>query len=167
MQRKSINPNHIFMAVIVLSALAGNNLNGVFGQFTAVRQEASRQSDAAIQDQLRLQELETTQETKERESTIAERRYRNGCVPIVSSANPSTYVTITLNQVVLDGATGLPLSPGPIVCDAQGTTAVMVDDDADPTTPAVAQKLAFTGNRALVSEVLAQHQGATYFLPNQ
>ncbi|MBD2261123.1 hypothetical protein [Pseudanabaena sp. FACHB-2040] len=152
-------PHLLFAGLVALTAIPSlGNLKSFSGEVARARAEADRIG----QD---MTELQLAQQEAEQKAAIADERYRTGVVPVVDLATQGHYVTLSKNQPVLDSLTRQPLPAGTVVADANGNTGVLVDDDNDPTTPAVVQKMAFTGNRQLVQDALAQYGGASYGLP--
>lgn len=86
----------------------------------------------------------------------AEARYREGLQFLVWSDKPDYAATLREGEPVLDGATAgmYPryLPEGITVGTMKGITAILVDDDGLPQTPAVASDLAITGNREVIKD---------------
>jgi hypothetical protein len=102
--------------------------------------------------------LEQQFEFEKEQATIAEGRYKSGCLPVVATVYPHKYVSITKGQVIKDRITGKPLSAGSVVCDANGNTGVIDENGA-------VEAIAFTGNRDLVAKRLTRFRGGTYSQP--
>jgi hypothetical protein len=134
---------------------------GNFRDFTSSVGEARADAKRIGQD---MTELQLSQQEAEQKNAIAVERYRSGCLPVVTP-DQSQYVSLVLNSPVIDSASGAPIPVGSVVCDANGNTGVIVDDDQDETTPGVTQKMAFTGDKAIITWRLDQYQGASYSLP--
>lgn len=149
---------YLFMGGIALTAVPSlGNLGGVGSQITELREQATAQSQE-------LSLLNLSQEQSDNLAAIAEKRLKDGCVPVFSR-DQGNYVTLIVNKPVVDPTTRQALPAGTLLCDAYGNTALLVDDDGDPNTPAVAQQFAFTGNRDLVKDVLSNYRGARFFMP--
>ena len=150
---------HIFFGLDLVAA-AIPSLGGVqnfSGEVNQARFEAKRLG----QD---MTELKLSQQEAMQKAEVAAQRYRDGCIPVVSS-DQTQYVTLVKNKPVVDNASKVPLPAGSVVCDAHGNTAMLVDDDQVPDTAAVAQAFAFTGNKAIVQHRLNSYQGAAYSMP--
>jgi hypothetical protein len=91
-------------------------------------------------------------------ATIADARYKTGCLPIVATVYPHKYVTIVKGKVIIDRITLNPLPKGTVVCDANGNTGVIADGGK-------VAAIAFTGNRDLVATRLKRFRGGTYSQP--
>jgi hypothetical protein len=155
-----MKPIHgVFALVILGTAIPSlSNIGNFTSKVSAARDEASRIGDD-------MTELKLSQQEQEQKNEVAIARYQQGCIPVVS-ADQQSYVSLVLNSPVIDSASGQAIPAGSIVCDAHGNTGVQTDDDSDPSTPAVTQKLAFAGDKAIVDWRLAQYQGAAYYMPS-
>ncbi|QFS52703.1 hypothetical protein GXM_10458 [Nostoc sphaeroides CCNUC1] len=102
--------------------------------------------------------LEQQLEFELEQSTIADARYKTGCLPIVATVYPHKYVTIVQGKVIQDRITRNPLPRGTVVCDANGNTGVIADRGE-------VEAIAFTGNRDLVATRLKRFRGGTYSQP--
>lgn len=155
----NINPVHAAFAValVVVAIPSLGNLREFNSDVKQARMTANRIGDD-------MTELSLAQQEAEQKSEVAEQRYKDGCLPVVSPSQ-TDYVTLIKNQPVIDSGSGAPLPDGTVVCDAHGNTATLVNDDDDDSTPAVAQAFAFTGNKAVVDERLRNFQGARYSMP--
>jgi hypothetical protein len=102
--------------------------------------------------------LEQQLEFEKEQATIADARYKSGCLPIVATVYPHKYVTIVKGKVILDRITLNPLPKGTVVCDANGNTGVIGLRGA-------VEAIAFTGNRDLVATRLKRFRGGTYSQP--
>lgn len=148
-----------FALAIVGTAIPSiSNLGTFSSKVTTARAEASRIGDD-------MTELALAQQEQEQKNEVAIARYQSGCIPVVS-ADQRSYVSLVLNVPVLDGASGEPIPVGSIVCDAHGNTGVITDDDGDPNSPGLTQKMAFTGDKAIVDGRMSQYQGAAYYMPS-
>jgi hypothetical protein len=150
---------HIAFGLALLATAAPNV--GNLGNFTTAVNQARTEAKRIGQD---MTELQLSQQEAEQKNAVAVERYRSGCLPVVTP-DQSQYVSLQLNSPVIDSASGQPIPVGSVVCDANGNTGVIVDDDQDDTTPGVTQKLAFTGDKAIITWRLGQYQGAAYSLP--
>ncbi|MBW4463623.1 MAG: hypothetical protein KME47_25775 [Nodosilinea sp. WJT8-NPBG4] len=155
-----MKPIHgVFALAIVGTAIPSvSNLGNFASKVTTARAEASRIGDD-------MTELTLSQQEQAQKNEVAIARYQDGCIPVVS-ADQLRYVSLMLNTPVLDSATNHPIPVGSIVCDAHGNTGVITDDDRDPNTPGLTQKMAFTGDKAIVDWRMNQYQGAAYYMPS-
>jgi len=155
-----MKPIHgVFALAILGTAIPSvSNLGDFTSKVTIARAEASRIG----QD---MTALTLAQQEQAQKNEVALARYQQGCIPVVS-ADQQRYVSLLLNFPVIDSASGQPIPVGSIVCDAHGNTGVITDDDSDPSTPGVTQKMAFTGDKAIVDWRLNQYQGAAYYMPS-
>lgn len=152
-------PHLLFAGLIALTAVPSlGNVKGFTGEVARARAEADRIG----QD---MTELQLSQQEAEQKAVVALERYANGCVPVVDNTQ-TKYVSLQLNVPVIDSVTLQPLPAGTVVCDAHGNTGVMTDDDNDQSTPAVVQKMAFTGDKPAVDARMRQYRGASYGMPN-
>lgn len=149
----------IFVLAIIGTAIPSvSNLGNFATKVGTARAEASRIGDD-------MTELRLSQQEQAQKNEFAIERYKDGCLPVVS-ADQQRYVSLVLNLPVLDSASGQPIPVGSVVCDAHGNTGEIVDDDNDPSTPGVTQKMAFTGNKTIINWRLNQYQGAAYYMPS-
>ncbi|WP_193200827.1 hypothetical protein [Nostoc sp. MG11] len=95
---------------------------------------------------------------EQEQATIADARYKSGCLPIVATVYPHKYVKIVQGKVIKDRITLNPLPKGSVVCDANGSTGV-IDQHGR------VGALAFTGNRDLVASRLKRFRGGRYSQP--
>ncbi|MEH2279536.1 MAG: hypothetical protein V7K40_33365 [Nostoc sp.] len=102
--------------------------------------------------------LEQQFEFEKEQATIADARYKSGCLPIVATVYRHKYVTIVAGKVIFDRITLNPLPKGTVVCDANGNTGVIGDQGA-------VDGIAFTSNRDLVATRLKRFRGGTYSQP--
>ncbi|MGB3202757.1 MAG: hypothetical protein WBA99_17760 [Nodosilinea sp.] len=148
-----------FALVILGTAIPSlSNLGDFSSKVTTARAEASRIGDD-------MTELQLAQQEQEQKNEMAIARYQDGCIPVVS-VDQQRYVSLVLNLPVIDSASNQPIPVGSVVCDALGNTGIITDDDADPNTPGITQKMAFTGDKAIVDARLSQYQGAAYYMPS-
>ncbi|WOD37297.1 hypothetical protein [Nodosilinea sp. E11] len=155
-----MKPIHgVFALAIIGTAIPSmSNLGNFASNVNTARAEAGRIGAD-------MTELTLSQQEQAQKNEVAIARYQAGCIPVVS-ADQQRYVSLVLNLPVLDSASGQPIPVGSTVCDAHGNTGVIVDDDSDPNTPGVTQKIAFTGDKAIVDWRLNQYQGAAYYMPS-
>jgi hypothetical protein len=146
------------LAIIGTAIPSVSNLGNFASKVTTARAEADRIG----QD---MTELQLSQQEQTQKNEVAIARYQEGCLPVVS-ADQAAYVSLVLNLPVIDISSGQPIPVGSTVCDANGNTGVITDDDSDPSTPGVTQKMAFTGDKSIVDWRLGQYQGAAYFMPS-
>lgn len=155
----TLKPIHALFGLALIGT-AVPSLGGL-GQFshdvTAARSEAKRIGQETT-------ELKLSQQEAEQKSAAANQRYQEGCLPVVSP-DQRHYVSLVLNQPVVDAVSGVPLPVGSIVCDAHGNTGVITDDDGNPNTHGLVQKMAFTGDKAVINDHLSTYQGALYSMP--
>lgn len=154
-----LKPIHCFFGLLLIGTAVPSlgGLKGFTSEVNAARSEAKRIGQETTQ--LTLSQQEATQK-----AAIANQRYQQGCIPVVSP-DQSQYVTLVKNKPVVDNASKAPLPAGSVVCDAHGNTAMLVDDDQVADTPAVAQAFAFTGDKAIIQTRLNSYQGAAYSMP--
>ena len=106
-------------------------------------------------------QLRVSQQQTQMQAEIANEPYQNGCLIVVTIADPTQLTSLNEGQPVLDGASKVPLPLGTIVCDAHGNTAKIIPDaNGNP----VAGEIAFTGNREIVESARNKSQ-ARYTLP--
>ncbi|MBW4486116.1 MAG: hypothetical protein KME14_26635 [Tildeniella torsiva UHER 1998/13D] len=155
-----MKPIHgVFALAIIGTAVPSiSNLGNFASKVTTARAEASRIGDD-------MTELALSQQEQAQKNEVAIARYRDGCIPVVS-VDQQLYVSLVLNLPVIDSASNQPIPVGSIVCDAHGNTGVITDDDSDPNSPGVTQKMAFTGDKTLVDWRMSQYQGAAYYMPS-
>lgn len=155
----SIKISHlIFGGLVLLTAIPSlGGLRGFSADISQARLEAKRIGQETTQLQLAQQEAE-------QKAAIAEARYESGCVPVVTP-DQRYYAALIQNRPVVHSITKAPLPVGSVVCDANGNTAVIVDDDDDNRTPGVVQQMAFTGDKELVDKQLRMYKGASFTMP--
>lgn len=155
----NINLMHLVLggAVLVSAIPSLGGLNQLSGEISEARSEAKRISSDMV-------DLKLSQQEAEQKAAVADARYGDGCIPVVSP-NQLEYVSLIENSPVTDTGSGIPLPAGSVVCDAHGNTAELVDHDSDPTTAAIAQSFAFTGRKEVVEFRLRQYTGARYSMP--
>ena len=146
------------LAIVGTAIPSVSNLGNFASKVPTARAEASRIGDD-------MTELTLRQQEQAQKNEVAIARYQDGCIPVVS-ADQQNYVSLVLNLPVLDSVSNHPISVGSIVCDAHGNTGAITDDDNDPSTPGVTQKMAFTGDKAIVDARMKQYRGAAYYLPS-
>lgn len=154
-----IKPIHgIFGLLLIGTAVPSlSGLGQLSSEVNAARTEAKRIGQETT-------ELKLSQQEADQKSVIANERYQEGCLPVVSPDQRS-YVSLVLNQPVVDSASGVPLPVGSVVCDAHGNTGVITDDDGDPNTYGLVQKMAFTGDKNIIDAHLRNYKGALYSMP--
>lgn len=140
MQMSEIKAHHyIFLiggSILLIGALTGTgNMQGSREVASAARQRAQ---------QIRIQETEFLFDAKETElaSRTAIKRYQNGLVFVVSTANPNTAIAIIEGEAVIDISSREPLPDGTVVGDYSGNTGIIKDG--------VVSSVAFTGDRQVV-----------------
>jgi len=106
-------------------------------------------------------QLRVSQQQAQMQAEIANERYQNGCLIVVTTFDPTLLASLAEGQPVLDGASTTPLPLGTIVCDAHGNTAKIIPGING--TP-VAGEIAFTGNRQIVEAARNKTQ-SRYVLP--
>ena len=90
------------------------------------------------------------------EATIADQRFTQGCVPIVSLENGKP-IAITPGLPIYDQNSGLPWPSGTIVCDGFGNTSVLESaTTADGKAASVVGEIISTGNRSIVEASMQQ-----------
>jgi hypothetical protein len=116
-------------------------------------------SEVSVAEQ-KSDKLQRELEFEKSQAAIADERYKS-CLPVVGEVirNGTHYFTsLTEGQKVFDRITGLPLASGTIICDANGTTAV-VDNEGR------VGALAYTGNRDVIQKRLQRFKGSQYSQP--
>lgn len=83
-------------------------------------------------------------------ATIAEDRFNKGCRFVVA-AGTTQATTLSENQPVRDPARNAPLPPNTVVCSSDGTTGVIMPNEAG--LPVVSE-IAFTGNQEVVKRAM-------------
>ncbi len=112
---------------------------------------------ARVQEDSKTQmNLQASQQDAEAKASIAEARYKAGCIVVVAGNNPDFHTSITEGSPVLDGIRKTALPPNTLVCDADGNTAKLVPGTYRGSKTAVAWELSFTGDRAVIDARLAQ-----------
>lgn len=96
-------------------------------------------------------ELKASQQSVEKQAAIAEQRYEQGCLFVVTNRT-KTDTVLTAGEPVLDRARNKPLPPGAVVCDVFGNTGKIVSSDNGP----VVGEIAFTGDSSLVDKAFAK-----------
>lgn len=122
------------------------------------RIEVDKAAIAQITQQQR--QLQIQFEAEQEQATIAEQRYKT-CLPVVGQEfkNGTHYfVGIQPGVVIRDRISGKPLAEGIIVCDGNGSTAVIGTDG----TP---QHFAYTGDRNIVQQRLGRFRGSQFSNP--
>ncbi len=107
-------------------------------------------------------QLKASLQAAQVQALIAEQRYKKGCVMVVAMKDPNSFTSLSEGQPVIDRVRKTPLPVGTIVCDANGNTAKIVQDNDKP----VVGKIAFTGNQEVI-ETAKKRAKARYVLPNQ
>ncbi len=110
--------------------------------------------------------LEENAELIKAKAAIAEQRYKDGCTMVVAANSPTNLATLVLGEPVFDRTTKKPLPAGTVVCDANGTTAVLASNENG--VPVVSD-MAFTGNRELALALIRKIKGARvyYYTPEK
>jgi hypothetical protein len=119
----NINPKWLIggVALVLYQTTIGGgfgNLQAQMAQGQVTRQQ--RQTDGAETQARQIAMDKLTQQ-----APIADARYAANCQIVVSSLNTRDSMAIVIGAPVL-GATGVPLSTGNLVCDANGFTAEIV-----------------------------------------
>lgn len=130
-----------------------------FDSITANLANQKQQSLAFQSQQNELAMIEASNLIQQQREKIAEQRFKNGCVIVVAEEKPEYFTGLTLGQPVIDAIRKVPLSPGTIVCDADGNTGIVSKDK-------VVADMAYTGNRKLI-EAAKKRVNARYRVPNQ
>lgn len=134
-------------------------------------QEISRQSVTANNRQI--QQLELDRDKQRELATIANDRFDSGCELLVALDRPNHYKALVDGAPVLDGAyldkykdvpqNAIPktafLPAGKTVCDAYGSTGVLVDEaiaDRGNETIAVIRQIAVTEDRERIRKAMEQ-----------
>jgi hypothetical protein len=107
--------------------------------------------------------LKASEQAADEQAKIAEQRYKDGCLVIVSTKNPNNYTTLTEGEPVYDRTRNVPLPVGTKVCDRYGNTGKIVEgQDGTP----VVGELAFTGNSEVIA-LVGRKSRARYSPPQQ
>lgn len=123
---------------LVLLGLASFFNGGVNGGMEEAQQRAELIRTTRADQALKLDALELSQDYADQAAVIAEHRFNNGCVFVVSQDNWDAAVSVIEGEAVIDFWTKAPLPDGSIVCDVVGNTGEMVNG--------VVARTAFTGN---------------------
>ena len=92
----------------------------------------------------------------QQEATIADQRFTQGCIPIVSIENEKP-IALTKDLPIYDKNSGLPYPDGTIVCDAFGNTSVLESATTQDGNPAsVVGEIISTGNRSVIEASMRQ-----------
>lgn len=130
----------------VVSAVPSlDGAKGIVGNFNDLRRQSNK--DVAAFNDLMLD-----QEAAAAAAEIANERYQTGCQPVVDWGQIH-YVSLVENEVVLDPITKFPIPKGTVVCDANGNTAIIQENEEGWP---VAQSFAFTGDQGIVRQRLSQ-----------
>lgn len=131
-------------APILIFGVASIATIATFPLMVSAYQQRQARVERVTQLQINLEQAQLEQELASERKSLAEQRYKDGCLFIMS--NDSVYVSLSADQVISDRFTRMPLPDETTVCDYLGNTAVTVD--GRPT------NFAFTGDSELVSESL-------------
>lgn len=92
----------------------------------------------------------------QQKAAIAEERFSDGCVPIVSIENGQP-IAITPGLPVYDKNSGRPWAAGATVCDGFGNTSILVSATTeDGQVVSVVGEIISTGNRAVIEASMRQ-----------
>lgn len=133
-------------AIAGVVLLLGLNMDTVIAGFQT--NAAIRTVKANQQTQINL--LRAEQQSAAEKATIAEERFKQGCLFVVA-AGTSQATTLTQGQPVRDPARDAPLPAGTRVCSADGTTGLIEANDAGLP---VVNAIAFTGNQEVIREAM-------------
>ena len=123
----------------------------LFGLISNRGQMAEKQSQRQVIATARIETAHAKQE-----ATIAEQRFTQGCIPIVSTENGKP-IAITPGLPIFDQNSGLPHPVGTIVCDGFGNTSVLVSATTqDGKTASVVGEIISTGNRTVIEASMQQ-----------
>ncbi|BAY78370.1 hypothetical protein NIES25_48440 [Nostoc linckia NIES-25] len=138
------------LSLLFNSGKVTNNFNSL-GSAREMMQQATARNN----------ELRATQQAAKNQATIADERYKNGCLVLLYKGQ---LVAIAQGRPVYDPITKQPLPKGTVVCDGYGTTAILEprDFDGDGKFQPVITSEAFTGNSLLIKQSLKQNRRATY-----
>lgn len=143
-QTHGFRPIHIvygLCAVGVLGSLAFGGIQNIMMQRSATAHIRQQRVSMQVQEQ----EFALRQEQAKVQDAIAQQRYANGCVFLISPLDQNSFVSINQGGAVVDGITGQPIAPSTTICDPNGGTAIVSDEGT-------ATSYAFTGNAASVDE---------------
>lgn len=139
---------------IILGSLAfsSGDIARNMQSISSVKSQIASQSEKQVK-------LEQQFAFEQEQAKIADARYEKGCLPSVVGHYPDVYyVSVYEGQVLSDRHTKQPMPPGTVVCDGQGNTGVIGEGGA-------VGKIAFTGNRDLISKRLGRFRGGVYAQP--
>lgn len=106
-----------------------------------------------------LREEYSANQQVEQMSRIADKRYQDGCLPLVRGTHPNlTYASIVAGQRPVDRHTGDPYAPNTVVCDSNGATGI-IDENGEISSVVVTQ------NRDVVAKRLKRFRGGLYSQP--
>lgn len=123
----------------------------LFGLATNRGQMAEKQTQRQVIATARIETAHAQQE-----ATIADQRFAQGCVPIVSIENGKP-IAITPGLPIYDKNSGNPWPSGTIVCDGFGNTSVLESATTqDGKTVSVVGEIISTGNRSVIDASMRQ-----------
>jgi len=129
--------------------------------------DIQKQMDSLSSDRARIAEstaktrqLVESAEAESERAKVAIQRYQDGCTIVVAVSSPKDLATLSKGEPVLDRITKNPLPEGTVVCDINGSTAVLKSNSQGVP---VADDFAFTGNRELALSLVKKIHGAKVF----
>ncbi|MCC5636283.1 hypothetical protein LC593_10525 [Nostoc sp. CHAB 5844] len=96
-------------------------------------------------------QLKASQQAVDKQAAIAEGRYNQGCLFVVTNRT-KMQTTLTEGEPVLDRARNKPLPLGALVCDVFGNTGKIIASENGP----VVGEIAFTGDSVVVDRAFAK-----------
>jgi hypothetical protein len=144
--------------LLIIGALLGGSLLLGMDSIKSNMQQVSAIRSQVQADSKTQMALQASQQDAEQKASIAEARYKAGCIVVVASNNTGFYSALTEGAPVIDSIRGTALPPNTIVCDKDGNTAKLVPGVYQGSKTAVAWEMAFTGNRAVIDAAIAQFQ---------
>jgi hypothetical protein len=151
----NINPKWLLggIALVLYQATIGGgfgNLQAQMAQGQVTRQQ--RQNDGA-----ETQARQIAMDKLNQQAPIADARYAANCQIVVSSLNTRDSMAIVIGAPVL-GATGVPLSIGNLVCDANGFTAEIISGTHNGKPAPVAGLEARTMDQQVIAAAVKRYQ---------
>lgn len=143
----------VIMGVIGLAVIGSfSNVSKTFNQFDELKARN-------LQSINTINLLDQEEKTLEKQATIANKRYKTGCLVLVKGTHPNlTYSNLLVGDTPTDRHTNKPLVQGTIVCDSQGATAVIQGDGS-------IGSLAVTNNRVVIESRLKTFRGGMFSQP--
>jgi len=145
---------YIFVGIACGVALFGHK--DIQKQMDSLSADRARISESAVE----VRKLEEGAETAKERAVIAISRYKDGCTIVVAANSPRNLASLVKGQPVLDRTSKAYLPEGTVVCDANGSTAILKNNASGIP---VADDFAFTGDRQLALNIIRKIHGAKVF----